>query len=246
MRLTLRTLLAYLDDILEPGDREDLQKQIDVSDYARDLVHRTRDVSRRLRLGSPEVLGSGPLDDPNTVAEYLDNTLPMENVPEFERVCLESDVMLAEVSASHHVLAMVLGKPAEVDPDTRQRMHELPSQLVELQKEAQKLRIEPAHTPALAPVASAAASAVASVASEGASVVVEPADEAIPDYLRQDRGTLLRWAPALAALALLATTGYMMLVPGAEPMWRLLFLTLRLKPLPKRMLVLMPAPCRRS
>ena len=50
MRLTLRTLLAYLDDVLDPADKEELAQKIESSDFAKDLVHQTRDSVRRLRL----------------------------------------------------------------------------------------------------------------------------------------------------------------------------------------------------
>ena len=125
MRLTLRTLLAYLDDVLEPSQTKLMGQKIQESPVAGVLVSRIREVMRRRRLSAPDVNGSHVGIDPNIVAQYLDNTLPPEQVADVERVLLSSDELLAEVAACHQVLTLVLGEPCEVSESIRERLYAL-------------------------------------------------------------------------------------------------------------------------
>jgi hypothetical protein len=204
MRLTLRTLLAYMDEILEPSDREELAKKVESSEFAHDLIHRTKDTMRRLRLSAPQVVGTGIGLDPNTVAEYLDNVLPPDSVADFERICLESDVHLAEVASAHHVLTMVLGEPAEVDPTARQRMYAIPAEA----ERRKHIRIEPAHVlPAVVHDYAEVTPPPHVFPPASIAPATQTYSDAIPDYLRASawtrHGTLLA---ACAAVLLLAVS----------------------------------------
>ena len=125
MRLTLRTLLAYLDDLLEPGQSREIGEKISESGYASALVDRIREVMRRRRLTAPDPRSPNSGLDTNSIAEYLDNTLEPEAVADVEKVYLDSDVHLAEVAASHQILTLVLGEPVDVPARTRERMYAL-------------------------------------------------------------------------------------------------------------------------
>jgi len=98
MRLTLRTLLAWMDGLLAPEEARELATKVESSVAARHLAERIRAAVARGPL--PEVES-----DPNTVAEYLDNCLATDELVPFERACLESDAQLAEVAACHELLA---------------------------------------------------------------------------------------------------------------------------------------------
>ena len=69
MRLTLRTLLAYLDDMLPAAEAQDLGARIQENEFATNLVHRIREAMRREKLGAPRLQGKAAGLDPNTVIE---------------------------------------------------------------------------------------------------------------------------------------------------------------------------------
>lgn len=235
MRLTLATLLAYLDNVLEPADSQALAEKIEKSDFASGLVMRIRSISRKLRMGAPKVEGKGLGRDPNSVAEYLDGSLAPERIGEFERLCLESDVQLAEVASCHQVLAMVLNKPAEVPPQVRERIYALANQ-AEAARLAAPNRIDGAHTSAESDGAHPAPPKPSSAATSAAHLV-PPSDNGkshtepvpppvgrameVPDYLRagQKSGGWL-WLAGLAAVLLLAVGALRMMGPfdGTHPL----------------------------
>lgn len=123
MRLTLRTLLAWLDDTLPPAEVRAIGQQVAESQFALELVERTQRVSRQRRLTVPSSTGPDPTD-PNVVAAYLDNELDAEHVAEYEKKCLTSDVHLAEVASVHQILSLI-GQKAKVPPEARHRMYRL-------------------------------------------------------------------------------------------------------------------------
>jgi hypothetical protein len=124
MRLTLRTLLAYLDDTLEPEQARLIGQKIAESEQARDLIERIRQVTHRRRITTAPDSGPGGKLDPNTLGEYLDNVGP-DQAADVEEICLTSDTHLAEVAACHQILSLVLGEPALVPPSAHQRMYAL-------------------------------------------------------------------------------------------------------------------------
>jgi hypothetical protein len=208
MRLTLRTLLAYMDGILEPADRDEIGRKIEESEFARQLVQRLRDSTRNPRLSAPRVTGKGMGPDPNTVAEYLDNTLAGERVPEFEKLCLDSDIDLAEVAGCHQILTMVLGQPAEIDMEMKQHMYEVVNHSSPVERKAGEM---PEH--------------VAGVPDD---MWVKPKRRKpeIPDYLReQPSGS--KWKTYAAAAILLGVVAVAVMVAlgpldRTHPMARLL------------------------
>lgn len=122
MRLTLRTLLAYRDRVLNANEIEDMHGRVQQSAMASNLIKRLESLSQRTNILAPPVEGKGLGGDANSIAEYLDDTLKGDKVPELERICLESDVQLAELAQCHSLLSAALSTSVEVPHALRQRV----------------------------------------------------------------------------------------------------------------------------
>ena len=203
MRLTLRTMLAYLDEVLDPADSEALGKKINESEFASGLVQRIKTVSKKVRMDAPKLDGKGMGNDANTVSEYLDSTLPQDRVGDFERICLESDRHLAEAAACHQVLTLVLGKPADVPQELRDKIYAL------------------GHPESAPAKAKKAASPPIPTAANGKPAATQPAE--VPDYLRAgQRGSIWPFLGTIAAAFLIGAVILRAMGPfdGTHPLVR--------------------------
>ncbi len=131
MKINLRFILAYMDDILNPADTAEVAKLLKEDPAAEELVHRIGEVVRKRRLSAPQLLDESEGKDANDVAEYLDNLMSPEQIRKFEQNCLDSDERLAEVAGSHEILTLVLGGKGDVPSSTRQRLEEIANSVSE-------------------------------------------------------------------------------------------------------------------
>jgi len=128
MRLTLRTLLAWMDGVLPPDAAGQMAEKVAGSAVAQTLASRIRDIVTRPTVAAAPAEGRGLAADPNSAAEFLDNVLPADRLTEFERVCIESDMQLAEVADCHRLLAdLTAGRAAfgQVDVSLAERLRSI-------------------------------------------------------------------------------------------------------------------------
>ncbi len=185
MRLTLRTMLAYLDNILEQDDAETLGAKISESEFASDLVYRTLSSTRKANLSAPPLDGKGVGADPNTVAEYLDNTLSESRIPGFEKVCLESDMYLSEVACCHSILSNCMDQPVAIKNDTRDHIVSAVQQSI---TQAEQLEQLEETRPAL-------------------ENLIQPKPAGVPEYINTKAHPLWRATVILTFLLLMAIIG---------------------------------------
>lgn len=127
MRLTLRTLLAYRDGVLDPKDAAVLEAKIMDSSTAKQISQRITDEMKNRKLAPIPVDAREFGFEANMVAEFLDDTIAMETLPEMERKCLENNTLLSEIGSCHQILSRALSIPAPISSALRQRIHDLPN-----------------------------------------------------------------------------------------------------------------------
>ncbi len=216
MRLTLRTLLAWLDGVLPDEEQQQLGAKVSSSAVATQLVERIRGAVGRTAIGAPKPDGRGLTEDPNSVAEYLDNTLSSDQLEAFERICIESEMHLAEVAACHGLLAEVARDPSvehALQERERQRIRERMRGLLagiqdrEATEHAAAARDGDGHAESRE-TARALRDAINDATNSGttpdAAATVVAAQAALPRPVAR-RSSLAAWAAALTAVALLLT-----------------------------------------
>jgi len=125
MRLSLRTLLAFEDNVFDVEQHRRLEQLLPTDQSAEATLQRMRSVVRNPMLGVPGLVDKEEELDPNYVAEYLDHQMPGGVQEKFETYCLSADKYLAEVASIHHVLSNVLGEPARTSRECRLKCYEV-------------------------------------------------------------------------------------------------------------------------
>lgn len=122
MRLTMRTLLNWINHNLSEEDAALVAQKVEESELARALKNQIEEVMRQGQLPAPMVLDGTPLGNANSSAEYIDNAMEANQTKDYEKFCLHSDVMLGEVAACHEILSHVLSDWPQVSPELRTRL----------------------------------------------------------------------------------------------------------------------------
>ena len=119
MRLSLRTLLAFEDNVFDVEQHRRLEQLLPADKNAEATLRRIRAIVRNPSLGVPGLVDQQEELDPNYVAEYLDHQMSGSVQEKFEAYCLSADKYLAEIASVHHILSNVLGEPARTSRECR-------------------------------------------------------------------------------------------------------------------------------
>ena len=125
MRLSLRTLLAFEDNVFDVEQHRRLEQLLPADKNAEATLRRIRSIVRNPSLGVPGLVDQQEELDPNYVAEYLDHQMSGSVQEKFETYCLSADKYLAEIASVHHILSNVLGEPARTSRECRLRCYDV-------------------------------------------------------------------------------------------------------------------------
>ncbi len=128
MRLTLRTLLAWRDKLLPAEFQQEFDEKIGSHKAARDIAEQIEKLLGNAELPAPTLAGKGLATSASSVAEFLDNALPSDQLETFESNCIESSMQLGEVAECHTLLAGLSSNPeltAELNEAECQRVGKL-------------------------------------------------------------------------------------------------------------------------
>lgn len=123
--LPLKTVLAYLDDALEPQLLREVGTQIRQDAELQALVERIQRVMRSRNV-IRQTENTDDVPDAELIAQYVEGSLDAETAEELERRCLESDAWLAEVAACHQLLhTTAAARGITIPPSSYRRMYSL-------------------------------------------------------------------------------------------------------------------------
>lgn len=149
MRLTLRNLLAYLHGTLDAEQHAAFAQLVQSNPRVQLLIDRCSNLAAK-RLAAPDIEQTSAQYQVESVAKYLDFTLPDDQLAAFEKAALASDEQLAEIVDCHRVLAdVVKSRVSFSTPSYRDRIVKI---------------VEHAHEPAVVPASGNMASDFAPVA----------------------------------------------------------------------------------
>lgn len=122
LKVRLIKLLGYMDDTLEPVESLEVGQRIQKSKSTQAAMTEIGKIMRRRRLRAAEADPELADVDANTVAAYLDQTMPPPESDAFEEKALSSEILLAEVASAHQILSIVESEPADVPSKNRDRI----------------------------------------------------------------------------------------------------------------------------
>ena len=111
MKLTLRTLLAWRDRLLPAEIQQDFDEKVHSHEAARGIIEQIEQLLNNPELLAPGLEEKGLAASASSVAAFLDNALPSDQLGRFESNCINSSRHLGEVAECHQLLAGLNSHP---------------------------------------------------------------------------------------------------------------------------------------